>query len=86
MSFTNHTQQTKPRLLTVTESCWCHPRITISGDWLLDWGFAIGDRISLTWTEVGHMLMKIVMPRSEWREILQKKKLERSSHDRHTRT
>ena len=153
MSFADHTVKTKPRLLTVTESCRYYPRITISGAWLRDWGFsvgdrvflmhiaagetlirvgtrfddsdiakychqtcvltqrlirdsesyclsrsqrdcpeiiitgawlrdwgfAIGDRISLTLTEEDHVLMKIAMPRSEWREILRKQKLEKQA-------
>jgi len=153
MSFTNHTTNTKPRLLTVSESCRYHPRITISGAWLRDWGFAIGDRvflmsitpgvtllrigtridesdiakycpqrgassklqirespsyflstsirdcpeivitgawlrdwgfaigdrISLTRTEEDHILLKIIMPRLEWCEVLRKRKLMRDA-------
>lgn len=55
------------------------PQIIITGAWLRDWGFTTGDRISLTWMEEGHMLMKMVMPRWEWRKILQKRKLEHNA-------
>ena len=55
------------------------PEIIITGAWLRDWGFTTGDRISLTWMEEGHMLMKMVMPRWEWRKILQKRKLEHNA-------
>lgn len=152
MSFTNHTVPPKPRLLTVTESCRCYPRITLSGAWLRDWGFAIGDsvvlvhtgpsemliqiglwlnhkdalkyrpkngsrnpeirhgssyslspsryefpqivitgawlrdwgfaigdRISLTLTEANHIIMKLAMPRIQWWEILKKQRLERQA-------
>jgi len=59
MSFTNDTPKTKPRLLTVTESCRCYPRITISGAWLRDWGFAVGDSVILVHTRPSEMLIKI---------------------------
>ncbi|HEY4064137.1 MAG TPA: hypothetical protein VGM30_19660 [Puia sp.] len=53
------------------------PEIVITGAWLSLWGFTIGDRVSLTWLEKDHILMKVVAPSSEWQEVLQKKKLER---------
>lgn len=55
------------------------PQIVLTGAWLRTWGFSTGARISLTWTEEGHMLMKMVMSRSEWRQIQQKRKLERNA-------
>jgi hypothetical protein len=55
------------------------PEIVITGAWLRDWGFATGDRISLTWMEEDHMLMKIAMPRREWLKIQQKRRLERNA-------
>jgi len=59
MSFTNYTPKTQPRLLTVTESCRYHPRIIISGTWLRDWGFAIGDRVFLMRIVAGETLIRI---------------------------
>ena len=38
------------------------PEIIITGAWLRDWGFATGDRISLTWTEEGHMSTGVLGP------------------------
>jgi hypothetical protein len=58
MSFANDTTKTKPRILTVAYSCRNHPRITLSGAWLLDWGFNIGDRISLLFVEPGNILVR----------------------------
>ena len=53
------------------------PQIVIAGAWLRNWGFAIGDRVSLTLTSANHIIMKLAMPRAQWREILQKQRLEK---------
>jgi hypothetical protein len=152
MSFADHTVKTKPRLLTVSESCRNYPRITVSGGWMFDWGFSIDDpvallsitpgialirigggshwpdvsqycqpgvapkmlvreppsyrlspslhdcpqiiitgawlwnwgfniddRISLTKTGDRYILMEVIMPGSEWRQVLRKRKLEREA-------
>src|SRR5579872_7388630 len=65
MSFTHHNEKPKPRLLTVTRSCRSYPRITLSGAWLRDWGFAILDRVYLMRIASGIALIRIGTPFDE---------------------
>ncbi|HEY4208038.1 MAG TPA: hypothetical protein VGM31_14540 [Puia sp.] len=53
------------------------PEFILTGAWLGTWGFRKGDRISLTKVEDDHIIIKVIMPASEWRQIQLKRKLER---------
>lgn len=54
--------ETKPRSLTVAESVHGHPKITLTGAWLAQFGFAIGDQVSVTSIEPGTLLVKVETP------------------------
>jgi hypothetical protein len=73
MSFDNYPVETKPRRLTVSESCRSLPRIVLSGAWLSDWGFIPGDRLSAYFVGHGHMLIKALpaVPSNENHNICQ---------------
>ncbi len=52
----------KPRSLTVSESADYHPRIILKGKWLQDWGFTKGDKVLVTCTDTGDILIKFDKP------------------------
>jgi hypothetical protein len=58
MSFDLHTLKTKPRILTVSESVRCNPRIVLSGAWLGYWGFVPRNRLSAYYVAAAHLLLK----------------------------
>jgi hypothetical protein len=64
------------RLLTVSESAKGDPKILLTGVWLNDWGFTIGDRISVTKTDNNEIHIKLHTPSLQWTEIRRKKLLQ----------
>src|SRR6185437_8507677 len=59
MSFDLPSVKHKPRTLTVCPSCRGLPRIVLSGYWLYQWGFNIGDRFLACYAAAGSLLLKI---------------------------
>jgi hypothetical protein len=64
------------RLLTVSESAKGDPKILLTGVWVNDWGFTIGDRISVTKTDRNEITIKLDTPSAQWKEIRRKKLLQ----------
>ena len=64
------------RLLTVSESAKGDPKILLTGVWVSDWGFTIGDRISVTKTKSREIVIKLDTPSSKWMAMKRKKQLE----------
>lgn len=62
----------KPRSLTVSESADYHPRIILKGAWLRKWGFTKGDRVTVTRTDAGEILIKFTAPGSVWSAMKRK--------------
>jgi hypothetical protein len=62
----------KPRSLTITESADHRPRIILNGNWLRNWGFSKGDKVSVTKTGPGEILIKFTAPGTIWSAIRQK--------------
>ena len=58
MSFNNHKPGNTAHLLTVSESVRRLPRIVLSGKWVRNWGFIIGDHLSATYVEPGTFALK----------------------------
>lgn len=54
--------QYKPHSLTVSESTNYFPKITLTGAWLQDWGFHKGDKIIVTQTGEGEIILKVTTP------------------------
>jgi hypothetical protein len=59
MSFDLPPINQKPRTLTVCPSCRSLPRIVLSGYWLHQWGYKIGDRFLAFYAGIGAFLLKI---------------------------
>ena len=64
------------RLLTVSESAKGDPKILLTGVWVNDWGFTIGDRISVTKTGTREIVIKLDTPALKWMEMRRKKELQ----------
>ena len=64
--------ENKPRSLTVTESADHRPRIVLKGTWLRNWGLTKGDKVSVTRTDTGDILIKFAAPASIGSAIRQK--------------
>jgi hypothetical protein len=56
------TMSTKERLLTVSAAPTDHPRLILTGAWLSQFGLTIGDKISVTCTQPGNLIIKIETP------------------------
>ena len=59
MSFDLHTVKLAPRTLTVCPSSRGLPRIVLSGEWIHQWGFEIGDALLASYAGQGALLLKI---------------------------
>ena len=59
MSFDHPTVKPALRTLTVCPSCRGLPRIVLSGEWVREWGFEIGDALLAYYTGPGALLLKI---------------------------
>ena len=59
MSFDVHSTKPIPRTLTVCPSCRGLPRIVLSGEWVRQWGFEIGDALLANYAGPGALLLKI---------------------------
>jgi DNA repair protein RadC len=59
MSFDHPTVKPEPRTLTVCPSCRGLPRIVLSGEWVRQWGFEIGDALLASYAGPGALLLKI---------------------------
>jgi hypothetical protein len=64
------------RTLTVCPSVRDHSKITLTGAWLEQWGYTVGDRIAVTKTDSGDILIKRVPLSAEECLMEKKKKLE----------
>jgi hypothetical protein len=62
----------KPRSLTVSESADHQPRIILKGKWLRDWGFTRGDKVSVTRTDSGDILITFTAPGNIWSALRRK--------------
>jgi Toxin SymE, type I toxin-antitoxin system len=60
--FNNFTMKKETRLLTVSTAPTEHPRLILSGAWLTQFGFTIGDKVSVTSTDPGAITIKIETP------------------------
>jgi hypothetical protein len=52
------------------------PKVTITGAWLHDWKIRLGDRVSVTRTGEGNILIQVQTPAAQLREIKVKKGLQ----------
>jgi len=59
MSFDHPAVKPEPRTLTVCPSCRAVPRIVLSGEWVRQWGFEIGDALLAIYAGPGAILLKI---------------------------
>jgi Toxin SymE, type I toxin-antitoxin system len=50
------------RLLTVSAAPTDHPRLILTGAWVAQFGFAIGDKVSVTPVEPGTIIIKTETP------------------------
>ena len=50
------------RSLTVSAAPTDHPRLILTGAWLAQFGFSIGDKVSVTSTDPGTIIIKIETP------------------------
>ena len=67
----------EPRTLTVSYAPTDHPRLTLTGAWLRQFGFATGDVVSVTNLEPGVLVVKVDMPASLVNHQKQRERLER---------
>jgi hypothetical protein len=61
-TFNLYTMESNLRSLTVSESDDYRTRITLKGKWLHDWGFTKGDKVLVTCTDTGDILIKFDKP------------------------
>lgn len=61
-TFNLYTMESNLRSLTVSESDDFRARITLKGKWLHDWGFTKGDKVLVTCTDTGDILIKFDKP------------------------
>jgi hypothetical protein len=62
LTFNHPTMSHKPHSLTVSQSTHYFPKITLTGAWLQDWGFHKGDKIIVTQTAEGEIVLKVTTP------------------------
>jgi hypothetical protein len=60
--FNNFTMKKEARSLTVSAAPTDHPRLILTGAWLKQFGFTIGDKVSVTTTDPGTIIIKIESP------------------------
>src|SRR5580658_6690129 len=60
-TFNLYTMESNLRSLTVSESDY-RARIVLKGKWLHDWGFTKGDKVLVTCTDTGDILIKFDKP------------------------
>jgi hypothetical protein len=60
--FNNFTMKKEARSLTVSAASTEHPRLILTGAWLKQFGFTIGDKVSVTATDPGTIIIKIETP------------------------
>ena len=61
-TFNLYTLESNLRSLTVSESDDYRARIVLKGKWLRDWGFTKGDKVLVTCTDTGDILIKFDEP------------------------
>ncbi len=60
--FKHSTMKKEGRSLTVSAGPTDHPRLILTGAWLSQFGFTIGDKVSVTATDPGTITIKIETP------------------------
>jgi Toxin SymE, type I toxin-antitoxin system len=74
--FNNFTMKKETRSLTVSSAPTDHPRLILTGAWLTQFGFSIGDKVSVTGTEPGTITIKIETPAAIMHHLKQEIRLE----------
>ena len=62
------------RVLTVAESVRSQPKITLTGAWLRDCGFSIGDTVTVTCSEPGILVVQSNLPTPVMAGLIREKK------------
>jgi hypothetical protein len=66
----------KARSLTVSSAPTDHPRLILTGAWLTKFGFAIGDKVSVTAANPGSIIIKMETPAAVVRHLKKEIQLE----------
>jgi hypothetical protein len=64
------------RSLTVSSAPTDHPRLILTGAWLTQFGFTIGDKVSVTSTDPGTIIVKIEIPAAVMNHLKKEMQLE----------
>jgi Toxin SymE, type I toxin-antitoxin system len=74
--FNNFTMKKEARSLTVSSAPTDHPRLVLTGAWLTQFGFAIGDKVSVTPVEPGTIIIRTEIPATVMHHLKKQMQLE----------